>query len=110
MLLLRGTLLCLSVGVAMTLSGCLMRTDQKIAYGLSHYEMGLYGLAVPPLLQAADRIVDDDPTDPRLPPVLDALGHMAASTRRPDLAERFFRRDLAKCERLEPPDDEALER
>lgn len=91
--------------LALAATGCMVRTDRKIAYGLSHYEMGLYNVAVGPLLEAADRIEDEDPTDPRLPAVLDALGHMAASMDRPDLAEGFFRRGVEKTARLDPPDD-----
>jgi tetratricopeptide (TPR) repeat protein len=94
----------------LSLGGCLVRTDKKIYYGLSHYEAGLYGHAIRPLREAAARLDSEDPTDPRLPRVLEALGRMATSTGRPDLAEQFFARGVEKSGRLDPPDDRVLQR
>ena len=61
------------------------------ALTLVHYDMGLWGPAT-------------DPPDPRLPRILLALGTMAASQQRDDLAQNFFRRALRAAEALRPPD------
>ena len=81
------------------------RGARQIAYGLNHYDMGLWGPAtIRPLLSAANSLEKTDPPDPRLPRILLALGTMAASRQRDDLAENFFRRALRAAEALRPPD------
>jgi len=41
----------LAAFVTVSLSGCLyFSTERQINYGLNHYEMGLYDLAIPPLM------------------------------------------------------------
>jgi hypothetical protein len=44
----------LVVCITASLSGCqYFSTEYQINYGLNHYEMGLYDLAIPPLMTAA---------------------------------------------------------
>jgi tetratricopeptide (TPR) repeat protein len=87
------------------MSACMVRTDAKIHYGMNHYEMGLYGHAIAPLRTVAARLDGVDPTDPRLPRVLEALGEMAWSSGRTDLAEEYFARNIDKVEHLDPPNE-----
>src|SRR5262245_10277070 len=82
--------------------GC-ASTEQQINYGLNHYELGLWGPAtIRPLVSAANSLEKTSPPDPRLPRILLALGTMAESHKRDDLAEDFFRRALKAAEALRP--------
>lgn len=77
-------------------------TDSQINYGLNHYKMGLYDRAIPFLLSAVEDIENEEPTDPRLPQVLIALGNMATNKKDEARAEDFFRRALKAAEKLSP--------
>lgn len=66
--------------------------------------MGLHSQAIPPLITAADSLEKVTPTDPRLVDVLIALGEMAQSDKRRDLADGFFTRALKAAESLKPQD------
>lgn len=91
------------------LSGChYFSTESQINYGLNHYEMGLYGHAIPALVSAADSLEGKKPLDPRLVEVLVALGTMAASEKRNDLARDFYLRGLKAAEALQPIDNTRL--
>ncbi len=91
------------------LSGCIaVSTESQINYGLNHYKMGLYSHAIPPLVTAADSLEKITPTDPRLVDVLIALGEMAQSDKRKDLADGFFTRALKAAESLKPQDERLL--
>lgn len=82
-------------GLCIALPGCVyFSTDRQINYGLSHYEMGLPGHAIPPLIEAARSLEKDNPPDPRLVDVLVALGNMAQQDKKNDLAADFFSRAL----------------
>jgi len=89
--------------------GCLyFSTERQISYGLTHYEMGLYEQAIPPLMTAARSLEKESPPDPRLVDVLIALGTMAVSEERNDLAGDFFARALKAAEALRPADERRL--
>lgn len=91
------------------LSGCvILSTERQINYGLNHYKMGLFNHAIPPLVSAAESLEKKSPPDPRLVEVLIALGEMAASTKRNDLAADFFPRALKAAEALKPQDNVRL--
>ena len=94
----------LAAVVCVVATGCAMNTDQQIAYGLNHYNMGLYNQAIPPLMSAADSLEGKAPPDPRLVDVLVALGVMAQGTGRGDLAKDFYPRALKAAEALKPAD------
>jgi tetratricopeptide (TPR) repeat protein len=91
------------------LTGCVtLSTERQINYGLNHYQMGLYSQAIPPLITAADSLEKETPPDPRLVEVLIALGEMAKSNKRKDLAADFFPRALKAAEALKPQDSVRL--
>lgn len=95
--------------ITISLTGCLyFSTDYQINYGLSHFEMGLYDLAIPPLMTAAKSLEGKIPPDPRLVEVLVALGTMAMNTERKDLAADFFPRALKAAEALTPADSKRI--
>jgi len=107
----RGALVAkvLAAFVTVSLSGCLyFSTERQINYGLNHYEMGLYDLAIPPLMTAAESLESKSPPDPRLVEVLIALGTMATSKERKDLVADFFPRALKAAEALSPVDNKRL--
>ena len=85
-----------------------MSTDQQVNYGLNHYRMGLYGQAIPALMSAASSLEKTDPPDPRLPQVLSALGNMAESDKRYDLARGYYGKGLKAAESLAPPNETLL--
>lgn len=88
-----------------SLSGCLyMSTDRQVSYGLTHFEMGLYNQAIPPLVTAANSLEKENPSDPRFVDVLIALGSMAQSEKRYDLADNFYPKALKVAETLQPVD------
>lgn len=92
-------------GLCIVLSGCVyFSTDRQINYGLNHYEMGLPGHAIPPLIEAARSLEKENPPDPRLVDVLIALGNMAQQDKRNDLAADFFSRALKAAGALQPAD------
>jgi tetratricopeptide (TPR) repeat protein len=70
--------------------------------------MRLYNIAIPPLMSAAKSLEGKDPPDPRLVDVLIALGTMAMSEKRNDLATDFFPKALKAAEKLSPPDSRRL--
>ena len=70
--------------------------------------MGLYDLAIPPLMTAAKSLEGKIPPDPRLVEVLVALGTMAMNTERKDLAADFFPRALKAAEALDPADSKRI--
>ena len=89
----------------MILSGCqYFSTDSQINYGMNHYKMGLYDRAIPYLLSAVKELENKEPTDPRLPQILIALGNMAISTKEENRVEDFFQRALKAAEKLTPTD------
>jgi len=93
----------------MMLSGCMyFSTERQINYGLNHYEMGLYDLAISPLVSAAESLEKKSPPDPRLVEVLIALGDMAMAKDRRDLAADFFPRALKAAEAVSPIDNKRL--
>lgn len=101
--------MCASALVAISLSGCLyMSTDRQISYGLAHYQMGLYNQAIPALASAANSLETDNPSDPRFVDVLIALGSMAQSEKRYDLADNFYLKALKAAEALQPVDNVRL--
>ncbi|WMW81844.1 tetratricopeptide repeat protein [Undibacterium cyanobacteriorum] len=85
-----------------------MSTEQQINYGLNHYKMGAYQQAIPSLVAAADHLEKDTPKDPRLVDVLIALGEMAQSEKRKDLASDFYQRAFKTAEELKPQDSTKL--
>src|SRR6185369_7189916 len=88
----RAALLALSF---LAICGChYFSTEDQINYGLNHYKMGAYGEAIPALISAARSLEKENPPDPRLVDVLLALGSMAESERRDDLAADFYPRAL----------------
>jgi len=105
----RRALACGALVLALStlVAGCLASsTEQQINYGLNHYEMGLWGSAtVRPLVSTANSLEKANPLDPRLPRILLALGTMAESHKRDDLAEDSFRRALKAAEALRPVDE-----
>jgi tetratricopeptide (TPR) repeat protein len=102
----RHVLACRALALSILAAGCASSTEQQINYGLNHYEMGLWGPAtIRPLVSAANSLEKTSPPDPRLPRVLLALGTMAESHKRDDLAEDFFRRALKAAEALRPADE-----
>jgi tetratricopeptide (TPR) repeat protein len=95
--------------ITASLSGCqYFSTEYQINYGLNHYEMGLYDLAIPPLMTAAKTLEGKIPPDPRLVEVLVALGTMAMNTERKDLAADLFLRALKAAEVLNPADSNRI--
>jgi tetratricopeptide (TPR) repeat protein len=98
-----------SIALSIALSGCMyVSTDRQINYGLNHYEMGLYDLAIPPLVTAAESMEKSSPPDPRLVDVLLALGDMAVKKDRKDLAADFYMRALNAAETFKPIDNKRL--
>lgn len=96
----------LTLALSILAAGCASSTEQQINYGLNHYEMGLWGPAtIRPLVSAANSLEKTSPPDRRLPRILLALGTMAGSHERDDLAEDFFRRALKAAEALRPADE-----
>lgn len=89
-------------------SGCLVSTEHQINYGLNHFNMGLYNQAIPALVNAANSLEKTNPPDPRLPQILVALGDMANSEGRNDLAEGFYKRALNSAEHLAKPNNTLL--
>lgn len=85
-----------------------LSTEQKVNYGLNHYQMGAYQQAIPTLLSAAESLEKETPKDPRLIDVLIALGDMARSDKRQDLALDFYTRALKTAEELKPQDTKRL--
>lgn len=99
----------LIVCITASLSGCLyFSTEYQITYGLNHYEIGLYDLAIPPLVTAAKSLEGKTPPDPRLVEVFIALGTMAMSKEHKDLAVDFFPTALKVAEALNPTDSKRL--
>jgi tetratricopeptide (TPR) repeat protein len=99
----------LIVCITASLSGCLyFSTEYQITYGLNHYEMGLYDLAIPPLVTAAKSLEGKTPPDSRLVEVFIALGTMAMRTEHKDLAVDFFPKALKVAEALNPADSRRL--
>jgi len=99
----------LVVCITASLSGCqYFSTEDQIIYGLNHYEMGLYDLAIPPLMTAAKSLEGKTPPDPRLVEVLIALGTMAMSKERKDLAIDYFAKALKTAEALNPADSKRI--
>ena len=95
--------------ITASLNGCqYFSTEYQINYGLNHYEMGLYDLAIPPLTIAAKSLEGKIPPDPRLVEVLVALGTMAMNTERKDLASDFFLQALKAAEALTPADSNRI--
>jgi tetratricopeptide (TPR) repeat protein len=95
----------LAMPLCVVIASCVaISTDEQINYGLSHYNMGLYNRAIPPLRSAADSLEGKNPPDPRLVDVLIALGVMAQGTGREDLAGGFYPRALKAAEALKPAD------
>ena len=95
--------------LSLVLPGChYFNTESQINYGLNHYKMGLYNQAIPPLISAAKSLEGEDPPDPRLVEILLALGDMADSEKRNDMAADFYPRALKAAEALKPVDNERL--
>src|SRR5258708_28522818 len=105
----RWAALVASIALTIVLSGCLyVSTERQINYGLNHYEMGLYDLAIPPLVTAAESLEKGSPPDARLVDVFLALGDMAVKKDRKDLATGFYARALRASETLKPTDNKRL--
>ncbi len=105
----RWAALVASIALTIVLSGCLyVSTERQINYGLNHYEMGLYDLAIPPLVTAAESLEKGSPPDARLVDVFLALGDMAVKKDRKDLATGFYARALKASETLKPTDNKRL--
>ncbi len=86
-------------------SGCVaFSTERQVNYGLNHYRMGLYNQAIPHLVDAANSLEQTSPPDPRLVDVLIALGVMAESKKRNDLAADFYPRALKAADTIKPAD------
>lgn len=99
----------LLTALCLGLSGChYFGTESQINYGLNHYQMGLYNQAIPPLMSAAKSLEGKNPPNPRLVDVLIALGTMATSEKRNDLAADFYPRALKAAEALHPTDNKRL--
>lgn len=97
------------VSLCLSVSGChYFSTDSQISYGLNHYKMGLYNQAIPTLLSAVKSLEKESPPDSRLVDVLIALGAMAESEKRNDLAANFYPRALKAADALQPTDDKRL--
>lgn len=97
------------LAVVLGLAGChYVSTESQINYGLNHYEMGLYGQAIPALMSAAKSLEKQNPPTPRLVEALIALGDMAQGEKRDDLAADFYPRALKAAEALQPPDSTRL--
>jgi tetratricopeptide (TPR) repeat protein len=108
-LVVRTLLATVLTGSILGVCGCqYFSTDYQITYGLNHYQMGLFDIAIPPLMSAAKSLEGKDPPDPRLVDVLIALGTMAMSEKRNDLATDFFPKALKAAEKLSPPDTRRL--
>ena len=88
--------------------GChYFNTESQIDSGLNHYEMGLYNQvsllsSQPPMAERGG------PPNPRLVEILLALGDMAQSEKRNDMAADFYPRALKAAEALKPVDNERL--
>lgn len=103
------TLLIALAALCLTIWGChYFSTESQITYGLNHYEMGLYKQAIPPLISAAESLEKKSPPDPRLVDVLIALGNMAQSDKRDELAADFYPRALKAAEAVQPTDNTRL--
>jgi tetratricopeptide (TPR) repeat protein len=80
------------------LSGC-ASTDQNINSGLWHYNAGLYDEAIPKLLSGVESLYKNNPSDSRLPSAYLALANMAASDKRLDIAEKYYKQAIEVAEK-----------
>jgi len=83
------------------LFGC-KTTEQKINYGLNHYEMGLFGYAAPSLLDSTPEFEKNNPNDPRVSRAYLALGTMENSNKMHERAEKYMLKALSSAENIKP--------
>lgn len=69
----------------------------QVDRGLWHYNSGLWGQAVPLLLEGVPALDAASPTDPRVPQGYVTLANLALQDKRPDSAAKFFDKALANA-------------
>jgi len=84
-------------------TGCIT-ADTKLDSGLSHFNAGLYGEAIPRLLSAVPDVERSNPTDPRLPTAYEALAVMAAADKENERAEEYYNKALVLAKTRHPAD------